>query len=166
MNSRNINIFQALWLDMHLRREKLFMNDKNKTLCKKINQWVEVTDEDLKFAKHGFTISSGVSYRIIAFHSQQCAEKYLKAFLVYHKIDFPYTHNITTLIDLCSEIDETLEELRDAEILTSYATANRYPSEYRKLKKSDAQNSVKLAEKVKLKIRSKLLALGFKLLKE
>jgi HEPN domain-containing protein len=142
------------------------MNDKNSTLSKKVNQWIEIADEDLKFAKHGFSISSGVSYRIIAFHSQQCAEKYMKAFLLYYKVDFPYTHNITTLIDLSSDIDETLEELRDAEILTSYATANRYPSEYRKLKKSDAQNSVKLAEKVKLSIRNKLAALGFKLPKD
>jgi len=142
------------------------MNDKNSTLSKKVNQWIEIADEDLKFAKHGFTISSGVSYRIIAFHSQQCAEKYLKAFLLFNKVDFPYTHNITTLIDLCSEFDETFEELRDAEILTSYATANRYPSEYRKLKKRDAQNSVKLAEKVKLSARNKLAALGFRLPKD
>jgi HEPN domain-containing protein len=142
------------------------MNGKNKTLSKKLNQWVEIADEDLKFAKHGFTISSGVPYRIIAFHSQQCAEKYLKAFLVYHKIDFPYTHNITMLIDLCSEIDDTLEELRAAEILTSYATANRYPSEYRKLKKIDAQNSVKLAEKVKSAIRKRFIDIGIKLPKD
>lgn len=142
------------------------MNGKNKTLSKKINQWVEIADEDLKFAKHGFSISSRVPFRIIAFHSQQCAEKYLKAFLVFHKIDFPYTHNITTLIDLCSEIDETLEELRDSEILTSFATANRYPSEYRKLKKNDALNSVKLAEKVKSAIRKRLTDIGIKLPKD
>ena len=142
------------------------MNDRNKVLSQQVNEWIEIAEEDLKFAKHGFSISSGVPYRIIAFHSQQCAEKYLKAFLLYNKVDFPYTHNITTLIDLCSEIDETLEELRDAEILTSYATANRYPSEYRKLKKNDAQNSVKLAEKIKFNIRNKLVILGFKLPKE
>ncbi len=135
-------------------------------LYKKVNEWIEIAEEDMSVAKLGFSISSAVSYRLIAFHSQQCAEKYLKAFLLFNKVDFPYTHNITNLIDLCSEIDETLEELRDAEILTSYATANRYPSEYRKLKKSDAQNSVKLAEKVKLNIRSKLVSLGVKLPKE
>jgi HEPN domain-containing protein len=148
---------------MHLRRAKLFMNDRNKILSQQVKEWIEIAEEDLKFAKHGFSISSGIPYRIIAFHSQQTAEKYLKAFLVFHKIDFPFTHNITTLLDLCSEIDGTLEELRETELLTSYATANRYPSEYRKLKKSDAQNSVKLAEKVKLSIRNKLAILGFKL---
>lgn len=87
----------------------------------------------------------------------------MKAFLLYHKIDFPYTHNITTLLDLCEQIDATLEELRVAEILTSYATANRYPSEYRKLKKSDAQNSVKLAEKVREIIRNRLIDAGMKI---
>jgi len=151
---------------MLLRRVRLFMNDKKSKLLQKLNQWIEIADEDLKFAKHGFTISSGVSYRIIAFHSQQCAEKYLKAFLVYHKIDFPYTYNITKLINLCGEIDNSIEELRTSEILTSYATANRYPSEYRKLKKVDALNSVKLAMKVKDAIRKRLTDLNLKLPKD
>jgi len=139
------------------------MKDKMVDLYKKVNEWIEIAEEDMSVAKLGFSISSAVSYRLIAFHSQQCAEKYLKAFLVYHKIDFPYTHNITTLIDLCSEIDEAFEELRDAEILTSYATANRYPSEYRKLRKVDGLKAVRLAEMVKIFIRNKLLVARVKL---
>lgn len=139
------------------------MKDKIADLYKKVNEWIEIAEEDMSVAKLGFSISSAVSYRLIAFHSQQCAEKYLKAFLLYNKVDFPYTHNITTLIDLCSEIDETLEELRDAEILTSYATANRYPSEYRKLRKVDGLKAVRLVEMVKIFTRNKLLAAGVKL---
>ncbi|MEP0861528.1 MAG: HEPN domain-containing protein [Ignavibacterium sp.] len=138
------------------------MKKNNLPILQKVNQWVEIAEEDLNFAKLGFELSSSVSYRIIAFHAQQCAEKYLKAFLVFHKIDFPYTHSITTLIDLCSDIDKSFEQLRDAEILTSYATANRYPSEYRKLKKSDAQKSIKLAEKVRTFTRDKLIESGLK----
>ena len=38
----------------------------------------------------------------IAFHCQQAAEKYLKAFLVSRRIEFPKTHSIGRLLDLVS----------------------------------------------------------------
>jgi len=130
---------------------------KNKlALYKKINEWIEIAEEDYNVAKLGLSISSSVSYRIIVYHSQQCVEKYLKAFLVSHQIDFPYTHNITMLLDLCSEIHISFEELRKAEILTGYAIANRYPGEYRKIKKADAIKAVRLAGSVRLFIANML----------
>lgn len=129
----------------------------------KVSEWIKIAEEDLHFAKVGLELSSGVSYRIITFHSQQCAEKYLKGLLVFKNIDFPYTHSITTLIDLCSEIDPNFEELRDAELLTSFATASRYPGEFRKLKKQDALKSIKLAEMVRSKVRNVLTASGVNL---
>lgn len=144
---------------MLLKRERSFMKNEEIILHQKVRQWIEITDEDLHFSRLGFKVSSSVSYRIIAFHAQQCAEKYLKAFLVYHKIDFPYTHNLTTLIDLCCDIDKSFEQLRDTEILTGYATANRYPSKYRKLKKNDAKKSIDLAEKVQSFTRNKFAEL-------
>lgn len=150
---------------MLLKRERSFMKNEEIILHQKVKQWIEIADENLLFSQLGFKVSSSVSYRIIAFHAQQCAEKYLKAFLVYHKIDFLYNHNLTTLIDLCSDIDKSFEQLRDAEILTGYATANRYPSEYRKLKKNDAKKSIELAEKVQSFTRNIFAELGFKLTK-
>jgi HEPN domain-containing protein len=74
-----------------------------------VKEWIDIAEEDLLLAKKGLLISSGISYRIICFHSQQSAEKYVKAFLIFHRVDFPYTHNITTLLDLCSNIDKFAE---------------------------------------------------------
>jgi HEPN domain-containing protein len=68
------------------------MNPIDSEIQKKVIQWLEYGDEDLRLARHGLTLTSGVPYRLIAYHAQQCAEKYLKAFLVCHRIDFPYTH--------------------------------------------------------------------------
>lgn len=68
------------------------MNHKSKELKEKVKHWIELAEEDLRVAKHSLTMSSNIPYRIIAFHSQQCAEKYIKALLVLHNIDFPYTH--------------------------------------------------------------------------
>jgi len=58
---------------------------------KKVKQWFEIAEEDFHLAKHSFVISSPVPYRLIAYHCQQSAEKYLKGLLVYFQIDFPYT---------------------------------------------------------------------------
>ena len=45
------------------------------------------------------------------FHAQQAAEKYLKAFLVFHGTAFPYTHNLAELAQLCSHIDGSFRSL-------------------------------------------------------
>ena len=42
---------------------------------------------------------------IICFHCQQCVEKSLKAFLVYNETDFPKTHDLIFLLNLCLKSD-------------------------------------------------------------
>ena len=69
------------------------MKNYNKELYQKVVKWIEYADEDLRIAEIASTVSSNIPFRIIAFYSQQCVEKYLKALLVFHSIDFPYTHN-------------------------------------------------------------------------
>lgn len=98
---------------------------------------------------------------MICYHAQQCAEKYLKAFLVYNLIDFPYTHSIDVLIKLCKEKTDFSETLRDASELTNYAIAMRYPGDYSKLKKEDAIKAVESAENVKSIISEELNNEGY-----
>ncbi|HAK96457.1 MAG TPA: DNA-binding protein [Planctomycetes bacterium] len=64
----------------------------------------------------------------VCFCAQQCAEKYLKAFLVRHRIPFPKTHLLEDLLDLALSIDRTLDALRsDFRVLQPYAVQVRYP---------------------------------------
>ena len=64
----------------------------------------------------------------VCFHAQQCAEKYLKAFLTYKEIEFRKTHDLGELIALASKIDSSFEEIIDiGEKLTDYAVDVRYP---------------------------------------
>ena len=63
-------------------------------LGKKSRKWISYAEQDLRLAKNGLTISSSCPYRLIAYHAQQCAEKYLKSYLVFKQLDFPYTHNM------------------------------------------------------------------------
>mgnify|MGYP000307964815 CR=1 FL=1 len=43
----------------------------------------------------------------ICFHAQQAVEKYLKAFLILHDIDFPRTHDVDYLLLECRKIDRS-----------------------------------------------------------
>ena len=65
----------------------------------------------------------------ICFHAQQSVEKYLKAFLVYHDIDFPRTHDVDFLKEECSLIDSSSFEI-DLKSLTEFGVSVRYPDDF------------------------------------
>lgn len=128
-------------------------------LIKKARKWVSYAEEDLRLAKHGLKISSSCPYRLIAYHAQQCAEKYLKAYLVFKKIDFPYTHNLRNLLQLCG--GDWIEELSDADELTPYAVTTRYPGVDDRVTKKNALSALEIAEKVRKVVRRTLNEDGF-----
>lgn len=65
------------------------------------------------------------------FHAQQAVEKYLKAFLVHAGLEFPYTHNLAKLLELCATRDGAFASLAcSVTPLTPYAVELRYDSEF------------------------------------
>jgi HEPN domain-containing protein len=114
-----------------------------------VHQWRLKAEEDLNAAKS--LITYGASFlSTVCFHSQQAAEKYLKAFLTHHQVEFPKTHDIDELLDLITPIDGNLSEsLRDVIVLTNYGVDVRYPGDLPSVTASDAQQAVELAEKVR-----------------
>ena len=137
------------------------MNPPNKEIFRKAKQWMTYGDEDLRLARHALTLLSGCPYRLIAYHAQQCAEKYLKAYLVYHRIDFPYTHNISRLLELCEENSSWPSKIREAEELTPFAITARYPGEDEKVTKKEALRAVGIAAKIRQTVRKTLKKEGF-----
>ena len=63
-----------------------------------IQQWVQKAESDFTSAKKLFTVSENCSYDTVCFHAQQCVEKYIKALLLHHRINFPKSHDIGELI--------------------------------------------------------------------
>lgn len=62
------------------------------------------------------------------FHCQQCAEKYVKAFLVEQGADFPRNHDLIRLLVICLTVDESFEKIRDnLRRLENYGVIIRYP---------------------------------------
>ncbi len=126
-----------------------------------MQQGLAYADEDLRLATHAMNMRLAERpLRLIAYHAQQCAEKCLKAYLVCHHTDFPYTHNISTLLELCTDYPEWSLSLREAEELTDYAVTARYPGEAAEVTAQEARRAIELARQVSHQIRIALRQLG------
>ena len=136
------------------------MRDINRDILRKVSQWLAYGDEDLRLARYALTLKDNCPYRLIAYHAQQCAEKCLKAFLVYHRIDFPYTHNISHLLELCSDKANWAETLQDAEELSPFAITTRYPGEDEVVTKKEALRAIDIASHLRQVVRKALAQEG------
>ena len=95
-----------------------------------VRDWVVKAEEDDEIARTLIRKRPSSFNNGIAFHAQQYAEKYLKAFLVSHRIAFPKTHDLLQLLKLAARLDTTLELLQPfVATLIPYAVDFRYPGE-------------------------------------
>lgn len=79
------------------------------------------------------------------FHAQQCAEKYINALLVSKDAEFPKTHDLLMLNNLCSDIGILLEvDPMLLNHLADYAVRTRYPGEEPTLK--DAKEAMEITK--------------------
>lgn len=91
-------------------------------------RWIWKADRDFLLAAQLNETFSDMA----AYHYQQAAEKYLKAFLSFHQIGLKKTHNIGTLALQASNIDPEFSKLvtvADVDAITEFATLFRYPNE-------------------------------------
>ena len=129
-------------------------------ITSKARQWIALADDDLRVAAHTMRMSEPVPYRLVAYHAQQCAEKYLKAFLVVRQRDFPFTHNISMLLELCEPIAPWARDLTEAELLTVYAVTARYPGMEEPVTQAEARQAIQLASQVSAAVREALAHTG------
>ncbi|MCL5278682.1 MAG: HEPN domain-containing protein [Planctomycetes bacterium] len=123
-----------------------------------VARWLEKAEDDWRLCHR--LITDAQSYaEATAFHAQQAVEKYLKAFLTWHQVEFPKTHDIKRLLKLAGIQDPSLaEELSDAADLTAYAVEYRYPGEYAPVTRDEAVGAVAVADRVREQIRRRLPA--------
>lgn len=92
---------------------------------------IDQAREFLKIARHdGIAAMTSLYPFIVCYLSHQRVEKFLKAFLAYHSVNPPKTHDLERLIALCIAIDPSFDQLlEDAKILRPYAIDIRYTSD-------------------------------------
>lgn len=112
-------------------------------------RWIRRAEEDLSVAEQ--LLSDGVPYfGSIGFHAQQSAEKFLKAFLVWHQIEFPKTHDLNKLLQLVATCNKSISEaLQGILVLTDYGVDTRYPADLPELNATEATQAVELARQTK-----------------
>jgi HEPN domain-containing protein len=120
-----------------------------------VKQWIQRAEADHKAAEI-LIGTDPVILDIACFHCQQSFEKLLKAYLVYHNVDFPFTHSLELLIELCAEIDEEFNSL-DIKNLTQYAVRMRYPHDSFAPESEEAYYYLKLNEKLKNMVFSRIV---------
>ena len=110
--------------------------------------WLFKALGDLKSAKKLFK-DDDETLDTAAYHTQQCVEKLLKAFLIFNRKTPPKTHDLEKLLEQCVIFDQSLKSLSDDVItLIPYATYSRYPDDYFEIYRSDVEAAIAIAHKV------------------
>lgn len=120
-----------------------------------VSEWMEKAEGDFRTAEREMRARKAPNYDAVCFHAQQCAEKYLKAFLVHRQIPFHPIHDLEMLLELIVAAHRDFEGLRDALLLLNdYAVDVRYPGEF--ATREEAQAAVKAMRTVRTFLRRKL----------
>ncbi|MBI5528810.1 MAG: HEPN domain-containing protein [Deltaproteobacteria bacterium] len=121
-----------------------------------VRQWFAKADLDMGLAEH-IVGEATLFIAATGFHCQQAAEKYLKAFLVHHQLEFPKTHDLGDLLDLVERVDVGLAaELKSITFLNPYGVDFRYPSDLPSMTVEEAHRALELARKVQTAVQSRI----------
>ncbi|MGE5558829.1 MAG: HEPN domain-containing protein [Bacillota bacterium] len=110
-----------------------------------IKSWLAKATNDLKTAERIIDSDDPLS-DIACYHSQQCAEKALKAFLTSKEVTFEKTHDLVALNVLCRKIDAKFIEINETCILLMpYAVETCYPGSLDGFSVDEARNAIQNA---------------------
>jgi HEPN domain-containing protein len=114
-----------------------------------VRAWLSKAEFDLKAAAHEVSAPEERLWADVVFHSQQAAEKAMKAFLAWHDAPFRKTHSIEELGQACVALDSTLQAVADqAAPLTEYAWRFRYPGDPQDPTAQEAAHALATARQV------------------
>jgi len=120
-----------------------------------VAEWAEKAESDYRVAERESRVRKTPSYDMVCFHTQQCAEKYLKALLTHRQIPFRPIHDLEVLLGLAIPASPDLEVIRARLLLLNdYAVDVRYPGE--SATKEEARAAVQAVRAVRALIRPKL----------
>jgi HEPN domain-containing protein len=122
-----------------------------------VREWVEKAEEDFQFAV--INLKEGNSFFAqICFHFQQAAEKYLKAFIVAHEVEFRKIHDLDLLRKTCQTKDSSFEELKEVcQFLATFYVETRYPVHWpTRFSLEEAQKASVATERIRSAVREKL----------
>jgi len=120
-----------------------------------VGEWVKKAEDNYVSAVALARRRSRPVPDVVCNQCQQCAEKYLKALLVRHHIEFPKTHDLTQLKDLVMQVDVDIQLINgNLATLNPYGIDVRYPGLEATVK--DAREAVTAMRQIRRFVRAKL----------
>lgn len=131
------------------------MNDKTREYAR---MWLAKAENDLKNVEIILASQAeSLPLDTVCFHCQQAAEKFIKAFLVFHRKSFPFTHNLADLVAVCMQVDLSFAAIqRKAETLTPFAVEIRYPDDFYMPSRNETEEAFAVAMEVKAFVLTKM----------
>ena len=118
-------------------------------------EWIDKAEGDFHTAGREVRARNSPNYDAACFHCQQCAEKYLKAYLQEQGQRFPRTHDLVELLELCLLFDRSFETHRNLlKDLSRFAVEYRYPGD--SATREEARLALRTLKTVRDFVRSKL----------
>ncbi len=117
-----------------------------------VQQWLQKAEEDLGVAD--LLLAQHTPYlSATGFHLQQAVEKFLKALLVRHQIEFPKTHDLGKLLDLLTSVEAPLvEALESLTGLNTYSVEARYPGDLPVVSRAEVEEALQLTREAREKV--------------
>ncbi|MGB3765394.1 MAG: HEPN domain-containing protein [Phormidesmis sp.] len=101
-------------------------------------RWVAYAREDLLAAATLLKANKGLTKQI-GYHSQQAAEKAIKAALIFLQVKFPFVHDLDELRNRLPDQWKCVEDYPELDALTDFAVEGRYPGTLDEPAEEDAQ---------------------------
>lgn len=120
-----------------------------------IKNWLYRANEDISVVEN--LAENNIKYfsSSICFHAQQVVEKFLKAFLVFHNIDFPRTHDLDYLLLECQKIDKESFDI-DLKSLFDFGVSVRYPDDFFLPGINETKEYIAIAKEIKSLVEQKI----------
>ena len=118
-------------------------------LVKEVARWTEKAEHDFLAAEHSLELAEQGLTDIVCYHCQQCAEKYLKALLLYRGVAFPRTHDLRLLLDLIPTGLSLGLEREKVIPLNRYVIEGRYPGDWEPITVAEARQALEMADAVR-----------------
>ena len=122
-----------------------------------VKKWLLKADNDFFYAKASLEDELKF-FDLICFHFQQSAEKYLKAYIIAHDLEFRKIHDLAALVETCKRDDSSFSEIQEACLfLQRFYIEPRYPASIMfDYTKEDAEKALESAEIIRAFVIEKL----------
>ena len=121
------------------------------------DEWFEKAEQDLEMARRALECGKPLP-AMACYHCQQCAEKYLKGYLVYVSKHFRPVHDLFYLAQQCTDATPAFEQIAtEAQALMRYGGGIRYPRQgFEDPDEDEGRNAIRLAESIATFVKKNL----------